>query len=116
MDDPRELLLDHVNTHRKGFHVDEGPSTWIPNIKENICELQKMYFLKQARGIGMGKKMIETCLHKAKKFGYKKCYIETMYNMESAQKLYLNQGFSYINHPMGNTGHSSCPVWMLKKL
>ena len=39
MDDPRELLLDHTKTHRKGFHVDEGPSTWIPNIKENICEL-----------------------------------------------------------------------------
>ena len=88
----------------------------LKNSKENICELQKMYFLKQARGIGMGKKMIETCLHKAKKFGYKKCYIETMYNMKSAQNLYLNQGFSYINHPMGNTGHSSCPVWMLKKL
>lgn len=39
MDDPRELLLDHVKMHRKGFHVDEGPSTWIPNITENICEL-----------------------------------------------------------------------------
>ena len=39
MDDPRELLLDHTKTHRKGFHVDEGPSTWKPNIKENICEL-----------------------------------------------------------------------------
>tara|TARA_R100001230_G_C5470944_1_gene25837 strand:+ start:17 stop:391 length:375 start_codon:yes stop_codon:yes gene_type:complete len=39
MDDPRELLLDHVKMHRKGFHVDEGPSTWIPNIIESICEL-----------------------------------------------------------------------------
>tara|TARA_B110000003_G_C16487253_1_gene472048 strand:+ start:58 stop:552 length:495 start_codon:yes stop_codon:yes gene_type:complete len=88
----------------------------LKNSKENICELQKMYFLKQARGIGMGEKLIKKCLGEAKNFDFEKCYIETMYNMKSAQKLYLSQGFNYIDHPMGNTGHSSCPVWMLKEL
>ena len=88
----------------------------LKNSKENICELQKMYFLNQARGIGLGKKMIERCLIEAKKFGFEKCYIETMYNMKSAQKLYLSLDFKYINQPIGNTGHSSCPVWMLKKI
>ena len=53
---------------------------------------------------------------KAKEFGYDKCYIETMFNMESAQKLYLKKGFSYLDKPKGNTGHSSCPVWMIKDL
>ena len=84
--------------------------------KENICELQKMYFLKQARGIGLGKKMIKICLSEAINFSYEKCYIETMNNMNSAQNLYLSQGFKYINQPLGNTGHTSCPVWMLKEL
>jgi putative acetyltransferase len=88
----------------------------LKNSKENICELQKMYFLNEARVTGMGKKMIKKCIDEAKNFGFKKCYIETMYNMKSAQKLYLSQGFNYINHSMGNTGHSSCPVWMLKEL
>ena len=88
----------------------------LKNSKENICELQKMYFLSQARGVGLGKKMIEKCLIEAKNFGFEKCYIETMYNMKSAQKLYLSLDFKYINQPIGNTGHSSCPVWMLKKI
>jgi putative acetyltransferase len=88
----------------------------LKNSNKNICELQKMYFLKSARGIGLGKIMIEKCLNDALIFGYEDCYIETMHNMKSAQKLYLSQGFKYIKKPMGNTGHSSCPVWMLRKL
>ncbi|MGY8948848.1 MAG: GNAT family N-acetyltransferase [Flavobacteriales bacterium] len=88
----------------------------LKNSNKNICELQKMYFLKSARGIGLGKIMIEKCLNDALIFGYEDCYIETMHNMKSAQKLYLFQGFKYIKKPMGNTGHSSCPVWMLRKL
>ena len=88
----------------------------LKHTNENICELQKMYFLKNARGLGLGDKMIDLCLMKAKEFGYDKCYIETMFNMKSAQKLYLKKGFSYLNKPKGNTGHSSCPVWMIKDL
>ena len=64
----------------------------------------------------MGKKMIKMCIAEAINFGFKKCYIETMHNMKSAQKLYLSQGFNYLDYPLGNTGHSSCPVWMLKEL
>ena len=34
---------------------------------------------------------------------------------ERLQKLYKKAGFQYLDAPMGNTGHYSCPVWMLKK-
>ena len=82
----------------------------------NICELQKMYFHKSIRGRGIGDKMIELCLNFAVKSNYKKCYIETMPNMVDAQKLYIKKGFKYINNPLGNTGHTACPIWMLKNL
>ena len=75
-----------------------------------------MYFLRDARGLGLGNKMIIKCLNKAIEFGFESCYIETMYNMTDAQKLYISNGFIYIDNPIGNTGHSSCPVWMLKNL
>ena len=81
-----------------------------------ICELQKMYFLSEARGLGIGLKMMQKCLESARDFGYKKCYLETMPYMEAAQKLYKKVGFDYICAPMGNTGHVSCPVWMLIEL
>ena len=82
----------------------------------NICELQKMYFHKSIRGRGIGDKMIELCLNFAVVSNYKKCYIETMPNMVDAQKLYIKKGFKYINNPLGNTGHTACPIWMLKNL
>jgi putative acetyltransferase len=36
--------------------------------------------------------------------------------MEAAQKLYVKSGFEYLDAPMGDTGHCSCPVWMIKQL
>ncbi len=80
------------------------------------CELQKMYFATEVRGIGVGLEMIEVCLQTAKNYGYSYCYIETMPFMHAAQKLYKKVGFEYLDAPMGCTGHTSCPVWMLKKL
>src|SRR5210317_439903 len=82
----------------------------------SVCELQKMYFLPEARGKGLGKKMIHLCLDFAKANDFQLCYIETMPNMLDAQALYLKVGFQYIDHPMGNTGHVSCPVWLTKSL
>lgn len=88
----------------------------LQNESESICELQKMYFLSEARGLGLGTAMMEKCLSAAKDFGYQKCYLETMPYMEAAQKLYLKSGFGYISAPMGCTGHNACPVWMIKEL
>ena len=88
----------------------------LDNSDENICELQKMYLLPEGRGLGLGKILIENCINKATEFGFDSCYIETMTYMEDAQKLYKKVGFQYLDNPLGNTGHSSCPVWMLKKL
>ena len=88
----------------------------LENYEGNVCELQKMYFLEGARGKGLGTKMISVCLQKAKEYGFGQCYLETMPYMKAAQKLYQKNGFEYIEAPMGNTGHYSCPVWMLKTL
>jgi putative acetyltransferase len=88
----------------------------LENCNENICELQKMYFLPAARGQGFATKIMELCLQAAKDFGYEKCYLETMPYMGEAQKLYKKVGFTYLDKPMGDTGHNSCPVWMIKDL
>ncbi|WP_309609817.1 GNAT family N-acetyltransferase [Flavobacterium sp.] len=88
----------------------------LENESENICELQKMYFLPEARGLGLGTQLMDKCLESATAFGFQKCYLETMPYMEAAQKLYQKVGFEYLNEPLGNTGHTSCPVWMIKLL
>ena len=88
----------------------------LDNYKGKVCELQKMYFMPNTRGIGLGTKMMDICLKKATDFGFEKCYLETLPYMEEARKLYRKVGFKDLDAPMGDTGHYSCNLWMLKDL
>lgn len=99
----------------KGAVIGSAGIAPLAGEKEKICELQKMYFSAMARGRGLGAKMIQTCLQFAREQGFESCYIETLPYMKAAQKLYLKSGFKEIDHRMGNTGHYSCTVWMLKE-
>lgn len=105
-----------VVEHQKKVVGGAGVSQLKNTNDTSICELQKMYFLPIARGKGIGYQLLDRCLTKAKSFGFKTCYLETLPYMKNAQKLYKKFGFDYINRPLGNTGHSSCDVWMTKSL
>ncbi|MGI9547273.1 MAG: GNAT family N-acetyltransferase [Flavobacteriaceae bacterium] len=82
----------------------------------DICELQKMDVLKSARGMGIGSKLLKKCLQSATILGYKRCYLESMSNMSASQELYSRNGFRFLDHRMGATGHYVCPIWMIKEL
>jgi putative acetyltransferase len=81
-----------------------------------ICELVKMYLTPSARGTGLGKKLIATCLEEAKKIGFTQVYLETMPELKKAVSVYEKFGFTYLPAPMGNTGHNGCDIWMLKEI
>lgn len=81
-----------------------------------VCELQKMYFSPSVRGKGFGKKMYDKCIQAAKDFGYKKCYLESAPQLKTAIHIYEKNGFMHLDKPLGNTGHYSCGVWMIKDL
>ena len=88
----------------------------LANYDGPVCELQKMYFSAKIRRKGLGAQMMQICLDFARESGFEQVYIETMPNMTNAQKLYKKAGFQYIDGPLGDTGHCSCPVHMLKDL
>ena len=82
----------------------------------DTCELVKMYLLPQARGKGLGRTLIEKSLAYAKEAGYQNIYLESMPELSKALEVYAQFGFEYLNAPMGNSGHTGCQLWMLKKL
>ena len=82
---------------------------------EGVCELQKMYCLKEARGTGISHKLIELALDYAKEF-YSRCYLETLDNMIAAQKFYEKYDFKRMNGPLVDTGHFACDVCYIKEL
>lgn len=85
-------------------------------LPEGTCELVKMYLHQNARGKGLGKQLIEHSLQWAKNNGYRHCYLETMPELKQALKVYELMGFSYLDGPLGNSGHFGCDRWMLKAL
>lgn len=82
----------------------------------DVCELRKMYFLPEARGIGAGRAMMARCLDAARAHGFRRCYLETLTGMDAAQALYLASGFVRIGQPMGGTGHFSCDRFFIREL
>lgn len=99
-----------------GEVIGGGGLAPLENAMDEFCELQKMYFAPQARGLGLGTEIIEKSFEFAKEQGFKYCYLETLPFMESARKLYEKMGFQYLEEPMGCTSHTSCDVWMIKEL
>ncbi len=82
---------------------------------DNVCELQKMYLLKETRGTGVAHKLMKIALDYAKLY-YKKCYIETLSNMIAANKFYKKYGFISLDKPYVQTAHYACDVWYIKEL
>ncbi|MEZ5500881.1 MAG: GNAT family N-acetyltransferase [Steroidobacteraceae bacterium] len=78
---------------------------------QDTCELRKMYFLPRLRGLGLGSKLLQTCLDAARELHYQRCYLETLARMDAAQALYRKFGFRRIAAPRGATGHFSCDAW-----
>ena len=77
-----------------------------------ICELQKMYLRKDARGKGFGRMLLKKCLEFAKANGFKTCYLESLPELKDALKLYERAGFGYNDNRMGNTGYYGCSLYM----
>jgi len=83
---------------------------------ESVCELRKMYFLPELRGLGAGAAMMERCLDAARVHGFRQCYLETLRGMDAAMRLYERTGFTRIPTPMGATGHGGCNAFYLLDL
>lgn len=83
---------------------------------EDTCELRKMYFMPQLRGLGAGAQLMQLCLNEAASLGYRRMYLETIASMSKARVLYQRSGFHLLESPMGNTGHTACNSWMARSL
>ena len=101
---------------RDGVVVGGGGVASLENAEPDVCELRKMYFLPQARGIGAGAAMMQRCLDAARTHGFRRCYLETLTGMDAAQALYARSGFTPLCAPMGGTGHFSCDRFFIRDL
>jgi putative acetyltransferase len=85
-------------------------------LPKGTCELVKMYLLPEARNMGLGRHMIDHCISTARELGFTQIYLETMPELKKAVSVYEKFGFTVLSCPMGNSGHTGCDIWMIKKL
>jgi len=77
----------------------------------SVCELRKMYLLPEARGLGLGERLLDLCLDAAREMGCKRCYLETARELTQARAMYEKHGFTGLDEPIGDTGHFRSDTW-----
>lgn len=81
-----------------------------------VCELRKMYFRPAARGLGVGRALLELLLDEMRATGFRRCYLETTSWMDDARRLYLAAGFAELPGALGCTGHHGCDRFFARDL
>lgn len=122
-DDPTtDHLFELFQTEKSSYWVAEEnaenlggcgvfPTVSLPN---DCGELVKFYLSSSARGKGIGKILLQIVLNLSKDLKYKQLYLENFPELESAVKIYRKYGFKKLKKPLGNSGHYSCTIWMIK--
>src|SRR6478735_1951811 len=85
-------------------------------LEKDCAELAKFYLSGKIRGKGIGKQLMLQCFQSAKEMQYKKLYLESMPQFSKAVSMYEKYGFTPLDAPLGNSGHTTCNIWMIKEL
>ena len=101
---------------REGDVIGGGGMAPLSGGDPSVCELRKMYFLPEARGLGAGAAMMALCLDAARAAGFRQCYLETLTGMDAAMRLYERSGFQRIAASLGATGHGGCDIFYSRDL
>jgi ribosomal protein S18 acetylase RimI-like enzyme len=90
--------------------IDGKPAGCIAlrKLKNEICEMKRLFVRKDFRGLKLGNKLIEKLIDEARLAGYKKMRLDTLPDkMGKAVKLYRSHGFrqipAYYHNPYGDT-------------
>ncbi|MEO8209006.1 MAG: GNAT family N-acetyltransferase [bacterium] len=85
-------------------------------LDNNCAELVKFYLESKARGKGLGKLLMLQCIQSAREMEYERLYLESLPQFSKAVSMYEKFGFERLKKPLGSSGHTSCNIWMIKKL
>ncbi len=132
VDRPGTVYTDPTTDNLYGLFSHPGSMYWIaeaegviaggcgiyptPGLPAGCAELVKFYLAAPFRGQGTGRRLMELCFESALELGFRQLYLETFPELAKAVGMYEKTGFRYLPGPLGNSGHFSCNIWMLKNL
>ncbi len=89
------------------------PTNGLPT---GYAELVKFYLSATSRSKGTGNHLMQLSMDWSKAFGYTHLYLESFPELAKAVSMYERAGYQNIDHALGNSGHYSCNIWMVKEL
>jgi DNA-binding MarR family transcriptional regulator/N-acetylglutamate synthase-like GNAT family acetyltransferase len=72
-------------------------SIFLVKESEKVAKLRLLYVDAAARGLGLGKRLVEECVAQARAFGYEKMTLWTNDILHAARHIYVDQGFKLVN-------------------
>jgi ribosomal protein S18 acetylase RimI-like enzyme len=98
---PRGVLLVAVDGKRYAGMIALRP------FDDRICEMKRLFVRREARGLGLARRLIDALLDEARRLGYEEIRLDTLPMMSAAQALYEAMGFvdmpPYYDTPIAGT-------------
>jgi DNA-binding MarR family transcriptional regulator/N-acetylglutamate synthase-like GNAT family acetyltransferase len=78
-------------------------SIFLVKQSDSVAKLRLLYVDAAARGLGLGKRLVEECVAQARAFGYKKMTLWTNDILSAARRIYVGQGFKLVKEERHHT-------------
>ena len=85
-----------------------------PLAAPGCCEMKRLYVSPSARGLGLGRALVEAIVREGTRLGYREMRLDTLPTMTGALRLYREVGFvpipAYYDTPLAGTVFLSRPL------
>jgi len=92
-------------------------SVFVVKKSQSVAKLRLLLVDPSARGLGIGKRLVEECIRFARDAGYKKIMLWTQSELSAARRIYENAGFKLVGrekHQSWNRKDLIAETWELK--
>ena len=96
--------------------IDNAPAGCVAvrSLDATTCELKRLYVRRAHRGHNLGRRLAEAALETARALGYQHIRLDTLPEMQSAQRLYESLGFhdipAYYGDPIEGQRFMEAPL------
>jgi len=114
-------FIQHYDAKRERCWIAEKGgeivgSVFLVKKSKTVAKLRLLLVEPTARGLGLGKRLVDECVRFARQVGYKKITLWTQSNLYAARHIYEGAGFNVVNKkPHQSFGHDLvAETWELK--